>query len=90
MKKKIEDSIQKLFEVHEQFTFNKTSIDLDVHNHFTETRYKLDEHCEVLKQKIDDIYMEMIEKTKTFEAVYLKSLADQLEASLRSFETKAL
>jgi hypothetical protein len=87
LKKQIEDSIRQFFQMHEQFTLNKTRIDLDVHEHFQEIRFQLDEHREELKQKIDDIYMEMIEKTKTFEAVYLKNLADKLEASLKSFET---
>jgi hypothetical protein len=63
---------------------------LDVHEHFQEIRFKLDEHRERLKQKIDDIYMAMIERIKTFEATYLKRLEDKLEASLKSFETKSL
>ena len=76
--------------MYEQFTLNKTRIVLDVHNHFQEIRFKLDEHREELKQKIDDIYMEMIDKTKTFESAYLKSLEDQLEASFKPFETTSL
>ncbi len=63
---------------------------MDVHNHFQEIRFKLDEYREEFKVKIDDIYMEMIEKTKKFEAVYLKSLEDKLNACLRSLETKTL
>jgi hypothetical protein len=90
LKKQIEDSIRTFFEMYEQFTLNKTTLDLDVHNHFTEIRFQLDEHREKLKQKIDDIYLEMIDKTKTFEAVYLKSLKDRLDASLKSFETTSL
>jgi hypothetical protein len=69
---------------------NKSKLDLDVHNHFQEIRFKLDEHREELKQKIDDIYMEMIEKSKEFEATYLKILEDNLNASLKSFETTSL
>ncbi len=68
LKKKIEESVRKFFEMYEQFTLDKTSIDLDVHEHFQEIRFQLDEHREQLKEKIDDIYMEMIEKTKKFEA----------------------
>ncbi len=82
LKKQIEDSIRQFFQMYEQFTLNKTNLDLDVHEHFQEIRFKLDEHREELKQKIDDIYMEMIDKTKTFEATYLKSLEDKLNASL--------
>jgi len=90
LRNKIEDSLRKFFQMYEQFTLNQTRIDLDVHNHFAEIRFKLDEHREELKQRIDDIYMEMIEKTKKFEVVYLKSIEDQLNASLKSFETKSL
>jgi hypothetical protein len=87
LKNQIEDSIRQFFQMYEQFTLNKTNL---VHNHFQEIRFKLDEHRERLKGKINDIYMQMIEKTKTFEAAYLKSLEDNLNASLKSFETKSL
>jgi hypothetical protein len=76
--------------MYDEFTLNKTKLDLDVHNYFQEIRFKLDEHREELKQKIDDIYMEMIEKTKKFETTYLKSLEDNLNASLNPFETISL
>jgi hypothetical protein len=87
---KIQYSIQKLFQMYEQFTLNKIKLDLDVHEHFQEIRFQLDQHREELKEEIDDIYMEMIDKTKQFEATYLKSLADKLEASLKSFKTTSL
>jgi hypothetical protein len=90
LKNKIEESIQKFFQSYEQFALNKTTLELDVHEHFQEIIFKLDEHREELKQKIDDIYMKMIEKSKKFKVVYLKSLEDKLEASLKSFETKSL
>ena len=86
-KKQIEDSIRQFFQMYEQFTLNKTTF---VHNHFQEIRFKLDEHRDLLKGKVDDIYMVMIEKTKTFEVAYLKSLESQLNSSLKSFETKSL
>jgi hypothetical protein len=81
LKKQIEDSIRTFYQMYEDFTLNKTTIDLGVHEHSTEIRFKLDEH---------EVYMEMIEKTKKFEATYLKSLEDKLEASLRSFETNSV
>jgi hypothetical protein len=90
MKEQIEDSIRQFFKIYEQFALNKTTLDLDVHNHLQEIRRNIDLHREKLMEKIDDIYMEMIEKTKSFEATYLKSLKDKLEASLKSFETKFL
>ena len=36
LKKQIEDSIRTFFQMDEQFTLNKTRIDLDVHEHFQE------------------------------------------------------
>jgi hypothetical protein len=61
-----------------------------VHNYFQEIRFKLDEHREVLKAKIDDIYMAMIEKTKKIEATNLKSLEDNMNTFLKSFQTTSL
>ena len=90
LKKQIEDSIRTFFQMYEQFTLNKTKLDLDVHNHFTEIRFKLDEHREDLKQRIDDIYIKMIDKTKKLEATYMKSLKDKFEASLKLNETISL
>ena len=89
-KRQIEESIQAFFIMYEQFTLKKTTLGLDVHEHFQEIRFKLDEYRELIKQKIDDIYMEMIEKSKSFEATYLKSLEDQFYASLKSFETTSI
>jgi hypothetical protein len=90
LKKKIEDSIRMFFQMFEQFTLNKITLNLDFHNHFTAIRFKLDEYREHLKVKTDDINMTMIQKTKKFEPTYLKSLADKLGESLRSFETKSI
>jgi hypothetical protein len=90
LKNQIEESIRQFFQMYEQFALNKTTFDSDVHNHFQEIRFKLDEHRKKLKEKIDDIYMEMINKTKKYEATLLKSLADKFEASLKSNETMSL
>jgi hypothetical protein len=90
LKKEIQDSIRKFFQTLEEFSSNKIALDLVVHNHFQEIHGNIDLHCEKLKEKIDDIYMEMIERTKKFAATYLKSLEDKLDASLKSFETKSL
>jgi hypothetical protein len=67
LKEKIEESIQVFYDICEKFCLNKTSFASDVHNHIQEIRFQLDEHREILKKKIDVIYMEMIEKTKKFE-----------------------
>ena len=45
---------------------------LECYNHFQELRNQLDMHREKLKEKVDDIWMDMIQKTKDYEASYLK------------------
>jgi hypothetical protein len=42
-----------LLQMYEEFSLNKTTLDLDVHKHFQEIRFKLDEHREELKVKIN-------------------------------------
>ena len=90
LKKKIEDSIKLFYSMYEEFTSSKTQLDLDCHEHFQEIRFQLDMHREKLKEKIDYIYIEMIEKTKESETSYLKSFNEKLSCSLKSFETKSV
>ena len=89
LKKKIEESIKLFHEMYEEFAASKTKLDLDCHNHFQEIRFQLDMHREKLKEEIDDIYMEMIKKTKEFEVSYLKSLNEELSSSFKLFEIKS-
>ena len=53
-----------------------------------EFRFQIDEHRERLKEKIDDVALEMIEQTKKCEAEYLKSLKENLLSSFD--ESKSL
>ena len=85
LQQKIEESIKVFYEMYEEFVSNKNGLDLKCHNHFQEIRFQLDMHRERLKEKIDDIYMVMIDKTKEFESSYLKSLNEKLDYS---FEIK--
>ena len=89
LKQKIEESNKVFYEMYEEFISSKTKLDLDCHEHFQEIRFQLDMHREKFKEKIDDIYMEMVEKTKEVEANYLKSLNENIEASLKSYEIKS-
>jgi hypothetical protein len=50
--------------------------------HFQEMRFQIDEHRERLKVRIDEIALEMIDRTKKFESMYLKNL----KASFCSFD----
>ena len=90
LKQRIEDSITSIHQMYEQFTLSKNTLDLDCHNHFQEIRFQIDEHREKLKKKIDDISMEMIDKTKEFEAFYLNNLTKKLDVTLKLFKTKSI
>ena len=90
LKQKIEESIKHFYEMHDTFTLNRNQLDSDSHNHFQEIRFQLDLHREKLKEKIDDIYMEMIEKTKETEASYLKSFNENFPVSFKAFDIKSL
>ena len=90
LKLKIEESIKLFYEMYDDFISSKTKLESECHNHFQEIRFQLDIHREKLKEKIDEIYMEMIDKTKEFEASLLKSLDEKLFSSLNSFEIKTI
>ena len=62
-KQKIEESIKQFYEMYYKFISSKNKLDLECHNHFQEIRFQLDQHREELKQKIDEIYMDIINKT---------------------------
>jgi hypothetical protein len=81
LKQNLEESIRKFFGFYDEFIQNRTKLDMDVFNHFQELRFQIDEHRERLKAKIDDVALEMIEKTKKCEAEYLKSLKVKLLSS---------
>ena len=90
LKQNIEESIQLFYKMYDEYALIKSGLDFDCHEHFQEMRFQIDEHREKFKEKIDDIYMEMIEQTKEFEATYLKSLKKNLETlSINSFELNA-
>ena len=61
-------------------------MELECYNHFQEVRRQIDLHREKLKEKIDDIYMNMIEETKVFETSYLKSLNEKFTSSYQKLE----
>ena len=76
--------------MNEEFISSKNGLDLNCHNHFQEIRFQLDQHREELKEKIDNIYMEMIEKTKAYEASYLNGFKDDLKKLEKTFRNPNL
>ena len=90
LKQKIENSIKVFFQIYEEFVLNKNKLDLASHEHFSEIRRQIDIQREKLKDKIDEIALEMIDQTKKFETSYMKILNEKLETSLNSIDTKTL
>ena len=74
LKKSLEKSLQECFELSENYHLAKNDLDLKSHQHFSEIRFQMDLHREKLIEKIDEIYLEMIEKTKKAEATFLKNI----------------
>jgi hypothetical protein len=90
LKHEMEESIKIFYRVLEDFYCIRNKLDLDCHEHFQEIRFQLDIHREKLKEKIDEIYMEMIEKTKKNEEKFMKNLNDKLSSTLKLFEIKSV
>jgi hypothetical protein len=71
----IADSIDKLHQLYNEYEKYKVNLDLECHEHFVEIRRQMDIHREHLMARFDTIFIEMVEKTKVFEAAYRKGLA---------------
>jgi hypothetical protein len=78
VKQKLEESIREFFKIYDEFTHNKAKLESDVYDHFHEMIFKIDEHRERLKAKIDDIALEMIEKIKKYEKLNSKKLQENI------------
>ena len=74
--------------MYEKFISSKDKLKLVCHEHFQEMRRQLDLHRESFKEKIDDIYLEMIDQTKEFETSYLNIVDEKLNTTIASFEMK--
>ena len=80
LKHEIEISIRKFFEFYDEFNQKKTQLESDVFEHFREMRFKIDEHREELKKRIDDIALAMIDETKKHQEKYLRDLKERLSS----------
>ena len=58
------------YDLTEQLKQDENVAQMESHNHFQEIRRKLELQREELKEKIDKIYFEMIDKTKEKENSY--------------------
>jgi hypothetical protein len=76
LKHELEESFQKFFESYDEFIQNKSKPESDVFNHLHEMRFKIDQHREELKKRIDDIALSMIDKTNKCQEKYLRDLKE--------------
>jgi hypothetical protein len=90
LKKELEASIRKFFEFYDEFNQNKSKLESDVFDHFHEMRFQVDEHRERIKEKIDEIALEMIDKIKKHEESFSKSLKENFSSfdETRSLESE--
>ena len=77
---------QIFFKLQDEFTKNKNALNSVCFNRFQEIRFKIDQRREELKQKIDEISLEMIDQVKEFEASYLKSFNSNIDCSLKIYD----
>jgi hypothetical protein len=80
LKQQLEVSIKIFFEFYDKFIQNKTQLESDVFEHFHEMRFKVDEQREELKKRIDDIALELIDKIKKSEGIYLSQLEERFSS----------
>jgi hypothetical protein len=90
IKEKMEETFTVFYKMCDKFYLNKSKLSLDCFNHFQEIRFQIDQHREVTKKTIDDIYMRMIERTKECEATYLKYNERLENFSQKLFENKSI
>jgi len=86
LKRQLEENLNNSFKLHEDLMQSKNSLDLECFNHFQEIRFKINQHREELKQRIDEMALEMIDQVKTFESSYLKNLNLKLEKSFKTYD----
>jgi hypothetical protein len=90
LKQEIKDKIRKFFELYDELSQNKNKVDSDVFEYFQVMRFQIDEQREKLKERVDEIASAMIDDTKKYEKIYLKSLKEKLFANLSFDETKSM
>jgi len=76
LKRELEVSLQKFFEFYDKFSQNRTQLDSGVFDHFQEMRFKIDQHREELKKRIDDIALAMIDETNKCQEKYFRDLKE--------------
>jgi hypothetical protein len=78
LKQDLELSIRKLFQFYDEFIQKKANLKSVVSNHFEGIRFKITEHREGTKKRIDEIALKMIDDSENYESMYLSNLDEDL------------
>ena len=81
LKNSLQTSLSTFHDTSDEYCQAKFRLELNTHEHFQEIRRQLDWHREKLIEKIDDIYLGMIDKTKKYEASIAKKLTNELKST---------
>ena len=79
LKKSLIQSLEVFYKLYEDYMQRKNEIEVETFDHFQEIRRKIDIQREKLKSKIDEIAMDIINKTKFIQELFNKSLEKTLE-----------
>ena len=79
LKTSLEEGHKKFFLLQEQLESTKNGLEVESHSHFQEIRRKIDLQREELKDQIDKISLEMIDRVKAYELNYVQELNKNIE-----------
>jgi hypothetical protein len=78
IEKASKDSLVEFYQLLDELRQDKTSLNVDIHDHFQEIRRNIDLQREELKEKIDKVALTMIDQTKEMEVSY-SSLCEKIQ-----------
>ena len=83
-----ESQTKKLVQFYDKFlTWNKTQLESNVFGHLVKRcDFKIGEHRVKLKEKIDDIVLDMMNETNKYESMYLNNLQSKKHFEPLSFD----
>jgi len=80
-KHEIKRGIDMFHKLLDEFTLDKNVLASTCYDHFQEMRFEIDIHREKLKENIDEIALELIERLNAFESLYMARLNSNLKDS---------
>ena len=86
LKHKLEEGTKTLHQCWDEFSLGKSKHDLECSKYFNEMKRQINLQREKLKNEIDKIATEMIEKTSKYERAYLESMNAKSEKPTKSFK----